>query len=248
MTQLFNSFQSVANLLRVVQQDYSLTDDLAAKYLGTPTLETPIDDKVDPDDLAIVKDVGRQGALRIRINPKNTEPGSLNYLLFGTQLSTQSINVRMGKVGEDIFKKVISLNKSLELLTCGPQIVATNGKRKDVDLLWRDDTKRVIYMREIKGNMNMDTEKIVATYKKIPKIFKPWLTESYPDYSIDLGILGWGGYDRGFFKKGLSQIKACEAKGVKVEHPKEFFELTGLQWEKEDYYDYFRELGEILNN
>ena len=198
--------------------------------------------------LESVKDVGRQGSRRIRINPKNTEPGSLNYLLFGTQLSTQSINVRMGTVGEDIFKKVISLNKSLELMTCGPQIVGISGKKKDIDLLWRDEAAKIVYMREIKGNMELDTEKIVATYKKIPLIFETFLAETYPDYSIDLGILGWGGYDRGFFKKGLSQIKKCESNGVKVEHPKEFFELVGLVWEKEDYYDYFRELGEILNN
>ena len=198
--------------------------------------------------LDMVKQIGRHGALRISGSPVNTNRGSIKHLMFGEQPSQHSASVRMGKVGEDMFKKVISVNTSLDLMTCGPQIIDSTGKKKDIDLLWCDISRKVIYMREVKANMNMDTEKIVATYSKIPAIFKPWLAETYSDYSIDLGILGWGVYERNDMEDGLSQVKACEAKGVKVEHPQEFFELTGLIWEKDDYYEYFRELGEILNN
>jgi hypothetical protein len=48
-----------------------------------------------------------------------TKPGSISHLLFGSKPSDQSINIKMGYLGEFISKELIKQNKNLELLTCG---------------------------------------------------------------------------------------------------------------------------------
>jgi hypothetical protein len=63
--------------------------------------------------------------------PRMTQPGSLKYLLYGSQVSDQSVSIKMGKVGEEIVKKIINETPHLELLDCGVQIIdpITNKKK-----------------------------------------------------------------------------------------------------------------------
>ena len=103
---------------------------------------------------------------------KHTSPGSITYLMYGAIPSIQSIRIKMGKVGESIVKDVI-MNSAphLELLKCGVQCIDDEtGKNKDLDLLWKDSEKKMIYYREAKGNMELDTEKLPATIDKITEI------------------------------------------------------------------------------
>ena len=72
-----------------------------------------------------------------------TEPGSLNYLLYGSEPSKQSLSIKMGKVGERMVQKIITEIDDLELLKCGVQCIDPNsGKNKDLDLLWIDKKNR----------------------------------------------------------------------------------------------------------
>jgi hypothetical protein len=178
---------------------------------------------------------------------KTTEPGSLKFLLFGEQSSVQSLVIKFGHVGETLAKEMINCNSGLTLLQTGPQIVNEKGKKKDIDLIWKDDERKTIYVRELKGNIELDSEKLPATFEKIPGIFIPWLESQHPNYKIDVGILNWGVYAREDLTKGLSHISRCEASGVKVDHFKDFFDLIGFEWEKDDFYSYFRTLGDELN-
>ena len=62
-----------------------------------------------------MKDYGILLAKEIRDSQKKyTELGSLTYLLFGRQASKQSINIKLGHLGEKLFKRLIFENKSLE--------------------------------------------------------------------------------------------------------------------------------------
>ena len=98
-----------------------------------------------------------------------------------------------------------------------------------------------------KGNIELDSEKLPATFEKIPKIFKPWLESQYPEYTINTGILNWGVYERSDLSAGLSHIRSCEKAGVRVDHFGDFCTLIGFEWPKNDFYEYFKERGMELH-
>jgi hypothetical protein len=172
-----------------------------------------------------------------------TKPGSLSYLLRGSKPSEQSINIKFGRFGEFLSKELIKSNINLELLSCGVQKI--NNKRKDVDLIFKDETKGIIYYRELKGNIELDTEKLPATIAKCKEI-EDYLKNSYPEYEIDCGILNWSVYNRTILTAGISNIRAFELGGIKINHMGDFLEILDIVWTEEDYYSYFREIGSKL--
>lgn len=172
-----------------------------------------------------------------------TKPGSISYLLRGATPSEQSINIKMGRFGEFISKELIKSVNTLELLQCGVQKI--NDKKKDVDLLFKNELTKTIYYRELKGNIELDTEKLPATIAKCKEIENS-LKIGYPDYSINCGVLNWSVYDRKILTAGLSNIKTFENGGIKIDHMKEFLEIIDVIWSEEDYYSYFRELNDKI--
>ena len=106
----------------------------------------------------------------------HTEPGSLKHLMFGSNPSEQSLSIKMGKVGEEMVKKIITENDDLELLTCGVQCIdPKTGKNKDLDLVWINKKNNTIYYREAKGNIELDSEKLPATIDKIVEILNTYI-------------------------------------------------------------------------
>jgi hypothetical protein len=200
--------------------------------------------------LPIIHQIKRQGLLwvknKLQGRASNTRAGSIAYLLYGEIPSFQSINIKMGHFGEYLIKELIKTNPELHLLLCGKHLI--NGKNIDVDLLFMNETTKTIYYRELKGNIELDTEKIPSTINKCKEI-ETALKNQYSDYNIDFGILNWSVYNRRDIHSGLSNIKAFETKGVKINHIGDFLEIIGIVWDETDYYDYFREIGNrILTN
>jgi hypothetical protein len=196
--------------------------------------------------LDTVKKVGTNWANELRDGKvKQTCPGSLSWLLWGPEVSKQSIVIKMGKTGEEIAKEMIRV-KGHDLLECGVQLVSEIGKKKDIDLVWIDvNPPKRLYVRELKGNIELDTEKLPATYKKMTE-FKDWYKSKYPDYQIDVGILNWSIYERSdLVNAGVNHIKRCESEGIHVDHFGDFCKLIDFDWEKDDFYSYFREIGSI---
>jgi len=169
-----------------------------------------------------------------------TKPGSISYLLYGGKPSEQSINIKLGRLGEWLSKELISANPNLKLLKCGVQKI--NDKRKDVDLLFEDKENKIIYFRELKGNIELDTEKLPATISKCKEI-EYALKIEHIDYHIDCGVLNWSVYNRKILTAGLSNIKTFENGGIKINHMNEFLEIINVVWNEDDYYAYFREIG-----
>ena len=169
-----------------------------------------------------------------------TKAGSISYLLYGKKPSEQSINIKIGHFGEFISKELIKLNSNLKLLNCGIQKL--NNKNKDIDLIFEDKNKNIIYYRELKGNIELDTEKIPATIMKCKEI-ELFLNEKYKNYIIDCGILNWSIYNRNILTSGLSNIKTFENNGIKIDHYENFLEIINIKWNEEDFYSYFREIG-----
>lgn len=174
---------------------------------------------------------------------KYTEPGSLKYLLFGSQPSEQSVSIKMGKVGEELFKLIIIVSPNIELIDCGIQYMETAKKKKDIDLAWICMITKTIYIRELKANIELDTEKLPATFEKIKNTIVPHMIEKYPGYKVDYGILNWSIYSRGDITRTLTHIKTCEDHGVKVDHVKDFLETVNFDWNNDDYIKFFRSIG-----
>lgn len=171
-----------------------------------------------------------------------TKPGSLTYLLYGARPSEQSINIKLGRLGEYLAKELIKLNPSLELLTCGVQEV--NGKRKDIDLKFKNKEKNIIHVRELKANIELDTEKLIATTNKCKDV-ETDLKNKNPECDVDFGILNWSVYDRSILTAGLNHIKTFENSGIKIEHMGDFLEVIDIKWDKSDYETYFKYIGEM---
>lgn len=169
-----------------------------------------------------------------------TKPGSISYLLYGERPSEQSMNIKFGRLGEFLSKELIKTNHTLELLNCGVQKI--NDKKKDVDLIFKDEVNKIIYYRELKGNIELDTEKLPATITKCKEIENS-LKTTYLDYTIDCGILNWSVYNRKILTAGLSNIKTFENGGIKIDHMEDFLKIIGVLWAEEDYYTYFNEIG-----
>jgi len=169
-----------------------------------------------------------------------TKPGSISHLLYGEKPSEQSINIKLGRLGEYLTKELIKNNENFELLNCGIQKI--NDKKKDVDLIFKDKINKIIYYRELKGNIELDTEKLPATIFKCKEI-EASLEKSYSDYKINCGVLNWSVFNRKILTAGLSNIKAFENGGIKIDHMGDFLEIIGVIWNEEDYYSYFREIG-----
>ena len=139
-----------------------------------------------------------------------TQPGSIKHLMFGSEPSEQSLSIKMGRIGEIMIKIIITGSDNLELLTCGVQCIdPKTGKNKDLDLIWIDKSTKTIYYREVKGNIELDTEKLPATIDKIDEIINTHISPNYPDYTIDIGVFNWSIYNRNPLKKGLTHIKKC---------------------------------------
>ena len=169
-----------------------------------------------------------------------TKPGSISHLLYGEKPSEQSINIKLGRFGEYLSKELIKTNANLELLNCGVQKI--HDKKKDVDLIFKDEINKKIYYRELKGNIELDTEKLPATISKCKEI-ETSLKETYSDYVIDCGILNWSVFGRKILTAGLQNIKTFENGGIKIDHMGDFLEIIRVVWSEEDYYSYFREIG-----
>jgi hypothetical protein len=172
-----------------------------------------------------------------------TKPGSISHLLYGEKPSEQSINIKLGRLGEYLSKELIKTNNKIELLVCGVQKI--NDKKKDVDLIFKNEETKTIYYRELKGNIELDTEKLPATINKCKEI-ETSLKISYPDYTINCGILNWSVYNRKILTAGLSNIKTFENGGIKIDHVKEVLEILNIIWSEDDYYSYFREIGDKI--
>lgn len=199
------------------------------------------------DTLEILKNMCREWIIELsKETLTKTKPASVSYLFFGERISEQSLNIKLGKFGEFMVIQLVKFNKKLELLKCGIHSDVFKGKKKDIDLLFRDTEKKIIYYRELKANIELDSEKAPATINKILDI-KSYLVLKYPEYQTDIGLLHWTLYDRCELIKGTHNVRKCEEAGIKFDNFGNFLEIINFVWDKEDFYKFFRELGEILN-
>jgi hypothetical protein len=175
-----------------------------------------------------------------------TKPGSLIYLLFGKKPSSQSMSIKCGYIGEFLSKELVKASNNCELLQCGVQDV--DGTNMDIDLIWKNKVTKTIHYRELKANIDVDTEKIVSVVERV-KTINYFLTTKYPEYTIDSGVLHWSVYGRNCISKNnkcLNSVTKVENAGFKLDHSKDLLDLLGHQWSEEEFTNFFRKIGNTL--
>jgi hypothetical protein len=172
-------------------------------------------------------------------------PGALPYLLFGEgKVSTQSLYIKVGRNFEKWFKFIVE-DAGMILLPDGVVKNVIGGKSKDIDLLFKDEVEKVIHYREMKSNLELDTEKLPATYEKIQMITK-YVEKQYSGYKVDSSLLHWSAYEPSILPtKYKTHTKKCNKRNVKVSYPIDLFDTLSVDISDTEYYNLFRELGEM---
>lgn len=105
--------------------------------------------------------------------------GSFSELLFN-RFSQQSLNIRVGNVIEKSWKEWLNNIDGVELGNYG------NIENHQIDLLFFYNGE--CYYLESKNNINLDTEKTMATYNKVMFIYE-CLQSMFTDYKIYAKVL-----------------------------------------------------------
>jgi len=215
------------------------------------------------DPIVSIKEKGKKWVKDNIKQVVRTQYGSLKHLLWGPITSEQSVCIKFGHFGEFIAKELIKTNPNLELLTCGVQVICKpENAKSDIDILYRNSEEKKLYYYELKGNIDLDTEKKPATIVKCKKI-KKHLSKTYKDYNITFGILNWGVYsktrlnmlkesenkeEKANAKKLLKKIDTyTESEDLVVHHMDDFLINVNVTWPEDNFIEYFREIGTELN-
>ena len=176
-----------------------------------------------------------------------TECGSVNYFLYGRQISRQSINIRWGNEWEKLLNEFS--------LYCGVE-PHYNGIKEILG--HQVDSLRLICnnldYEEQKTNAGLDSEKAPATLKKISEI-KNNLTETELKDLIEnklcVQVRGcifhttvWEEKDADTMKPYYKKYKDA---GLHVKTMKEYFESLSVPMTREQFYEIAREAGTILS-
>ncbi len=115
---------------------------------------------------------------------KRKDENSFSYLIKDIVLS-QSDCIKLGTGIEKL------INETVLKFTKLTSIKQKNKKGiKEKDHLFIDEKNKIIYYSELKGNLNLDTEKSKSTYNKCLQIVEE-LQKEYIDYTIKWCLLGY---------------------------------------------------------
>jgi len=174
-----------------------------------------------------------------------TSIGSVKWLLWRNQPSKQSTCIKMGRFAEKFFMLFVDRASGFSNMPSGLIAgIGKGGKKKDVDFLFKSDIKKKIYYSELKGNIDLDTEKLPATLNKINHIEK-WCKSQYPDYQVEASLFNWAVYDEEDCPH-KSKLQVAKNSKVNVMFPRDLFDLLGVDIERKEYYDIFLRFGKKL--
>ena len=172
--------------------------------------------------------------------------GTVKFLFFGAEFSQQSVSIKGGNWLEAFARDLIDRFSGMELLDCGLTVMFTENK--DVDLVFLDKKNKIIYYYELKGNIEMDTEKIPAMITKIKKVTR-FFNKKYLKHEIKFGVF----YDSVFDiddvtdKSKCSRITSCQRQGIPVIGWDFIWNnVCNLSVTKEEHYDFFQQNGRKL--
>jgi hypothetical protein len=135
---------------------------------------------------------------------KAKDKHSLSYLI--DRNMSQSDCIKLGTGAESVIREIVSL-KNTDLVNIKPP---NSLGEKEKDHLFIDYTSKILYYAELKGNLNLDTEKCKSTSDKCSKI-EAELKEKYPDYTVKMYLLGVRYFDRSIIPEIIKKKYSCIA-------------------------------------
>lgn len=192
----------------------------------------------------VFKNLVIQLAHKIKNDPEiaYTECGSVNFFLYGRQISRQSINIKWGNEWEKLLNDFS--------LLCGVEshykgIKEISGHQVDSLRL----VAKVLDYEEQKTNAGLDSEKAPATLKKISEL-RQYLIENEKNGADVVEVRGcifhttvWEEIDAPKMKPYYKKYKDA---GLHVKTMKEYFETLSVPMTKEEFYQIGIEAGNIL--
>jgi len=126
---------------------------------------------------------------RCKINNKK-DIHSITYLIDKTlsKKMSQSDSIKLGNGIENFFRNMIIKSGGSSGLRDIREIKTKKGE-KEMDHLFEDTTKKIIYYAELKSCLNLDTEKCKSTYMKCLENEQK-LRVIYPEHEIQMFLVG----------------------------------------------------------
>lgn len=168
-----------------------------------------------------------------------TKPGSISYLMKGSQPSEQSLNIKIGNrletLHNDFSKKMgVKQHPLQKNLIKGHQI----------DTLYLDnDTLEYV---EQKANAGLDSEKIIQTTKKILEVKEGLNIQT--NIKVNASILHTTVWEESDAPNYFSYYKKYRKAGIKVKFMSDYFKLLSVDITKQEFYDLWTKAGKILYN
>lgn len=133
---------------------------------------------------------------------------------------SQSDCIKLGTGAESVIRDIVCA-KNTALRNIKPK---NSLGKKEKDHLFVDEATKTLYYAELKGNLNLDTEKCKSTSDKCSKI-ECELKEEFPGYNVKMYLLGVRYFDKMIIPEIIKKKYSCIAGN-----------LIGLN-------DYFKELN-----
>ncbi len=166
---------------------------------------------------------------------------SLSYLVENKNIS-QSDCIKLGISIEKILAEII-LDKNKNLKNSRPK--NTKGKHER-DHLFVDSINKKVFYSELKSNLNLDTEKCIATVNKCKTIVEELRIE-YPDYQLNWRLLGLRYTDTRLISKNIKSKYSSISENVSGVN--EYLDVldTGIQFSEKDYTFFINEITKKFN-
>jgi len=168
-----------------------------------------------------------------------TKPGSILYLMKGSQPSEQSLNIKIGNkletLNNDFYKKMgVKQHHLQKNLIKGHQI--------DTLYLYNDTLEYV----EQKANAGLDSEKMIQTIKKILEVKEGLNIQT--NIKVNASILHTTVWEESDVPNYFSYYKKYRKAGIKVIFMSDYFKLLSVDITKQEFYDLWTKAGKILYN
>jgi hypothetical protein len=122
---------------------------------------------------------------------------------------SQSDCIKLGTGAESVIRDIVCV-KNPALKNIKPK--NTLGK-KEKDHLFVDEVTKTLYYAELKGNLNLDTEKCKSTSDKCSKI-EAELKDEFPGYTVNMYLLGVRYYDKKIIPEIIKKKYSCIANNL----------------------------------
>ena len=167
-----------------------------------------------------------------------TKPGSIDYLLFGSKPSRQSINIKIGNRFEKLLNE-FSRKMGYPLHNLATTLI----KGHQIDTLI--EVNGVLEYEEQKTNAGLDSEKIKATINKINEICEALskITKKKVKGSI-FHTSVWEYSDATTYN---SYYERYRKGGVSVKFMSDYFLSLGVDMSKEEYHTMWGDAGKMLS-